>query len=148
METLTIGQLAKKAKVNIQTVRYYERRGLIPEPPRRRSGYRQYSHDDLERIQFIRHAQEVGFTLREISELLSLRVHPNTTCTQVRERAKAKIAEIEEKIHALERMKTALTRLAAKCQGDGPTSECPILESLGETAPPQAEDSLIYEREV
>lgn len=138
METMTIGQLARKVKVNIQTVRFYERRGLIPEPARRSSGYRQYSQDDVARIQFIKHAQQVGFTLKEISKLLSLRVDPNTTCSEVRDRAKVKIAEIEEKIGALERMKTALSKLAAKCRGEGPTSECPILESLSETAPPQA----------
>jgi MerR family copper efflux transcriptional regulator len=66
-----------------------------------------------------------------------LRVHPNTTCTQVRDRAKIKIAEIEEKIRALERMKTALTKLAAKCRGEGPTSECPILEALSESSSPE-----------
>lgn len=134
MENLTIGQLAKRAKVNIQTVRYYERRGLIPEPPRRRSGYRQYSSDDLARIRFIKHAQEVGFTLKEISELLSLRVDPKMTCAQVKERAQTKIAEINEKIAALEKMRDALTRLAARCRGEGPTSECPILEALSEVS--------------
>ncbi len=132
MESMTIGQVAKKANVNIQTVRFYERRGLIPEPPRRSSGYRQYSGDDVARIQFIKHAQEVGFTLKEISELLSLRVDPKTSCGEVKGKANAKIAEIEEKIRALQRMKKALSTLAAQCRGQGPTSECPILEALSE----------------
>jgi MerR family mercuric resistance operon transcriptional regulator len=130
MDHLTIGQLAKRAEVNIQTVRYYERRGLMPEPPRRESGYRQYPHDAVVRIQFIKHAKELGFSLKEISELLSLRVDPYTSCGDVKRRAEAKIAEIEDKIRALRRMKKALSRLAATCRGDGPTSECPILEAL------------------
>lgn len=134
METMTIGQVAKKASVNIQTVRFYERRGLIPEPPRRRSGYREYSPEDLARIQFIKHAQEVGFTLKEISELLCLRVDPSTTCAEVRQKANNKIEEIEEKIQALQRMKIALSKLAAKCRGEGPTSQCPILEALSEVS--------------
>ncbi len=130
MEILTIGQLAKKAKVNVQTVRYYERRGLIPEPPRRESGYRQYSLDDLARLQFIRHAKELGFSLKEISELFSLRVDPGSTCADVKRRTEAKIADVVEKIQALRKIKEALTHLAGLCWGRGPTSECPILEAL------------------
>ncbi|MBW2066659.1 MAG: MerR family transcriptional regulator [Deltaproteobacteria bacterium] len=135
MEGFTIGQLAKKAGVNVQTVRYYERRGLMPEPRRRWSGYRQYSESDVERILFIKHAKELGFTLKEVSELLSLRVEQNTTCREVKTRATAKIAEIEEKIRALERMKLALTKIADRCRGKGPISECPILEALNEISP-------------
>lgn len=130
MEKLTIGQLAKRAKVNIQTVRYYERRGLLPEPPRRESGYREYSQSDLARLQFIRHAKELGFSLKEIMELLSLRVDPNTTCLDVKRRTEAKVADVEEKIQALQRMREALTKLAGVCRGRGPISECPILEAL------------------
>mgnify|MGYP003527229469 CR=1 FL=1 len=130
MGTLTIGRLAKKAQVNIETVRYYERRGLLPEPPRRQSGYRQYSENDVSRLLFIKRAQTLGFTLKEILELLSLRVDPNTTCGDVKRRAEAKIADIEEKTLALKKMKKALTKLAATCKGRGPTSECPILEML------------------
>ncbi len=134
MDHLTIGQLAKRARVNVQTVRYYERRGLIPEPPRRMSGYRQYSQDAVTRIQFIMHAKDLGFSLKEILELLSLRVDPNTTCGDVKRQTNTKIAEIEEKIHALRRMKKALTKLEAACKGQGPTSECPILEALDSTS--------------
>jgi MerR family mercuric resistance operon transcriptional regulator len=130
MGNLTIGQLARKAQVNVETIRYYERRGLMPEPPRRESGYRQYSEPDVTRIKFIRRAQTLGFTLKEISELLSLRVDPDTTCGDVRKRAEVKIADMEEKIKALQRMKKALTKLASTCRGRGPTSECPILEML------------------
>lgn len=130
MKNLTIGQLAKKTGVNIETVRYYERRGLIPVPPRRESGYRQYSQDAVTRIQFIKHAKELGFSLKEILELLSLRVDPDTSCADVKRQAGDKIVEIDEKIQALQRMKEALTKLAAACKGVGPTSECPILEAL------------------
>ena len=130
MEHLTIGELASRAKVNVETVRYYERRSLIPEPPRSESGYRQYPRDAVSRIRFIRRAKALGFYLREISELLSLRVDPDTTCGDVKRRAEAKIAEIEEKIESLQTMKQALTKLAASCRGGGPTSNCPILEVL------------------
>lgn len=127
---MTIGQLAKKAQVNVETVRYYERRGLIPEPPRRESGYRRYAQDAVARIQFIKRAKELGFSLREILELLSLRVDPDTTCADVKRRAEVKIADIEEKIRSLRGMQKALMKLAASCTGRGPTNECPILEAL------------------
>ncbi len=127
---MRIGNLAQHAGVNIETIRYYERRGLIPEPPRRRSGYREYTRDSLDRIRFIRRAQEVGFTLNEILELLSLRVDPETTCADIRKRAEAKIIEVEGKIRALGKMKKALNTLKTACQGRGPSSECPILDAL------------------
>lgn len=130
MTSFTIGQLAKKARVHVETLRYYERRGLLPDPPRSESGYRQYSEDAILRIQFIKHAKELGFSLKETMELLSLRVDPETTCADVKSRAEAKIVDIEEKIRSLQRMKKALTKLAAECTGRGPSSECPILEAL------------------
>lgn len=130
MKGLTIGRLARLAKVNIETVRYYERRGLIPEPLRRESGYRQYTPNFVERIRFIKHAQEVGFTLKEISDLLSLRVDPTTTCGDIRLRTEKKIAEVEGKIQALGKMKKALLALKTSCRGRGPSSECPILDAL------------------
>ena len=133
MATVTIGQLAKYAGVHVETVRYYERRGLIPEPPRRWSGYRQYSRDDITRLRFIKRAQELGFSLQEISALLALRVDPATSCSDVKKRAEVKIADVETKIQTLERMKKALKKLVASCSGRGPTSACPILEALETT---------------
>jgi MerR family transcriptional regulator, copper efflux regulator len=131
MEHLTSGQVAKQAHVNVETIRYYERRGLIPEPPRRESGYRQYAQEDVTRIQFIKRAQELGFSLREISELLDLRVDATHTCQEVKSHAEAKIADIEQKIETLQRMKDALVKLAAICADSGaPTTECPILEAI------------------
>lgn len=129
MKNLTIGQLAKKAQVNVETVRYYERRGLIPEPPRRESGYRQYSEDAVARIQFIKHAKELGFSLKEISELLSLKVDPDTTCADVKKRAEMKINDIEEKMQTLKQMKMTLTKLVALCKG-GSSGECSIIKAL------------------
>ena len=130
MKPLTIGQVARRAGVGVETVRFYEREGLLEEPPRRESGYRQYGEDIVARLQFIRRAKELGFTLNEIKELLSLRLDPSTTCAEVKDRAQAKIADIEQKIRTLQRMKKALVRLTRACSGSGPTSECPILESL------------------
>jgi len=127
---LTIGQVAKQAGVGVETIRFYERRGLIAEPKRRASGYRQYALDAVRRIRFIRRAKELGFTLEEISDLLSLRVDPNSTSSDVRKRAREKITDIEDKIAQLEHMRAALKRVASKCKGRGPTSECPILEEL------------------
>lgn len=131
MEVLTIGQLAKQAGVGVETIRFYEREGLLAEPKRRPSSrYRQYSPQAVRRVRFIRHAKELGFTLKEIQELLHLRVDPDSTCAEVRRRAQSKVADIEARISSLERMKGALERLAARCRGRGPTKECPILEEL------------------
>ncbi len=128
--TFLIGQLAKRTGVNIETIRYYERRGLLPEPPRRASGYRQYSPDAVARLEFIRHGKELGFSLTEIAELLVLRVDPDTSCADVKARAEAKIMDVRNKIMSLLRIEKALTRLAAQCRGRGPTSDCPILDAL------------------
>jgi MerR family mercuric resistance operon transcriptional regulator len=130
MEQLTISQLAKRGGVNLETIRYYERRGLLPKPPRLQSGYRAFSSDAVRRVRFIKQAQALGFSLREIQELLALRIAPDTTRADVRERAMAKIADIDEKIKKLRTMKKALSRLTATCCGQGSASECPILESL------------------
>ena len=130
MQTMTRGEIARRTGVNIETVRYYEQRGLIPRPSRSASGYRTYTEDYVERILFIKRAQELGFTLQEIVELLSLRVDPEMDRGEVKQRAEAKLADIEEKIRTLQRMKRALTKLTAACDGCGSTNECPILEAL------------------
>jgi MerR family transcriptional regulator, copper efflux regulator len=130
MRTMTIGKLAEAAGVNVQTVRYYERRGLLPEPHRTASGYREYPESDVARIGFIRRAQGLGFTLKEIDELLSLRMAPGTTPDQVRGRVEAKIADVEAKIAELERIRRALTQMAGACEVHGPLGDCPFLEAL------------------
>jgi len=130
MESLTIGKIARLAEVGVETIRFYEREGLIVEPPRRESGYRQYPLETVSRIRFIKRAKNLGFSLKEIRELLCLRLDPETTCEDLRKRAEAKIADIAEKVRALQKMEKALTDLAAACSGRGPASECPILEAL------------------
>ncbi|MHB1298058.1 MAG: MerR family transcriptional regulator, partial [Gemmatimonadaceae bacterium] len=129
---VTIGELARRARVNVQTVRYYERRGLLAEPPRRDSGYRDYDEGTLDRLRFIRRAQELGFTLTEIGELLAIRLDPETTAADVKGRATRKIEEIDAKLRDLERIRHALSHLAGQCRGGhGPTGDCPLLEELG-----------------
>ena len=130
MQQLTTGTLARRGRVNLETVRYYERQGLLPRPPRLPSGYRVFPEDAVRRIHFIKRAQQLGFSLQEIKDLLGLRVNPRTTCADVRRRAEAKIGDIDEKVRALEAMKKALEKLVAACAGRGPAGECPILESL------------------
>jgi Hg(II)-responsive transcriptional regulator len=131
METLRTGELAKRAGVNIETLRFYERRGLLPEPPRRESGYREYPSEDVRLIRFIKRAQELGFSLGEIKELLALRVQAGTTCTDVRERAQRKLSDVRQKIADLKAIERALRKLTASCTGRGPLTQCPILENLG-----------------
>jgi Hg(II)-responsive transcriptional regulator len=131
--TLTIGELASRAGVGVETIRFYERRGLLAEPERGRSGYRQYSLAAVQRVRFIRQAKELGFTLKEIHELLELGVDPRSSCADVRERAQAKIAEIEERIGSLVQVKAALQRMVEKCDDRESTSDCPILDELAGT---------------
>jgi len=127
---LRIGELAQRAEVNLQTIRYYEREGLLPEPPRLRSGYRVYSDETVRRLRFIKRAQEIGFSLADIRELLSLRVDTGGESAAVRALAEARITDIERKMRTLRTMKTVLRRLTERCSGCGPASECPIFEGL------------------
>lgn len=130
MSVLSIGQLAKAAQVNLETIRYYERRGLLPEPPRNQSGHRQYPIAALVRTIFIKKAQSLGFSLVEIEELLSLRVAIGSTCGDVKHRVQTKIDEVDRKISELQRIRGALDVLAERCTGMGPVGQCPILEAL------------------
>jgi len=132
MELLRTGQLAKLAGVNKETIRYYERLGLIDEPPRRKSGYRQYTKEYVNRIRFIRRAQGLGFSLQEISELLALRVETNSVCDAVQQRAETKIQDITKKVQLLEQMRQTLMQLIAACQANEITGKCPILTALSE----------------
>src|SRR5258708_6918109 len=130
MEILSIGQVAKRAGVGVETVRFYEREGLLEEPPRRVSGYRQYSEQVVTRLHFIKSAQQLAFTLKEISELLQLRVDAQTSCEEVKGRTEVKLAEVERKMVELQRMRQALLQVASLCTGEGPASACPMLEAL------------------
>ncbi len=128
---LTIGQVAARCRVGVETIRFYEREGLIAQPARPDSGFRTYPSDAVRLVRFIQRSKALGFSLRDIKELLSLRVDSETTCDAVRGRAETKIADIEGKIRHLQEMKRALVKLTAACRGKGPTGECPILEALG-----------------
>src|SRR5713101_8586208 len=112
---VTTSELAKRGGVNLETIRYYERVGLLPKPPRSAAGYRQFSAESVRRIRFIKRAQELGFSLKEIKELLALRIAPGSTRADVRKRAETKIADIEGKVQHLRAMKKALVRLTNSC---------------------------------
>lgn len=130
MSGLTIGQLAKQSNVHVETLRYYERRGLISKPARTVSNYRVYSTEDLRRVTFIKQAQGLGFSLQEVKKLLALRAAPRTRCVDVRRHAGEKIREIQDRIRSLQRMRSSLERLLRECSADLLATECPILESL------------------
>ena len=130
MAGLTTSDVAKQGGVNLESIRFYEKQGLLPKPPRTRSGYRVFTDESVRRVRFIKRAQELGFSLKEIKELLALRFDTGTSCGHVRERAEAKLNDIEQKIRDLQRIKKALARLASACPGRGAMSDCPILESL------------------
>lgn len=130
MKSFTIGLLAKAANVGVETVRFYERKGLLQTPERNDSGYRQYDRFDVDRLKFIRRAQQVGFTLKEIEDLLGLRDDPDARRADVRERASNKITDINAKVRDLLAMRKTLTNLLNSCEGDGPASACPIITAL------------------
>lgn len=130
MSHLTISQLAKRARVHVETIRYYERLGLLPPPSRRASGYRQYSQDDVAYLRFIRRAKTLEFSLKEIAKLFALRMEPTVSCSDVRAQAERKLAEVDAKICVLESMQGALQRLVTACTGQGPTSTCRIFAAL------------------
>src|SRR6266571_1853785 len=135
MEGLTTAKLASEGGVNVETVRYYERNGLLPKPPRTHSGYRIFSDDAVKRLRFIRHAQDLGFSLKEIKELLSPRVKPASSCSDVRRRAEAKIDDVDQKTRHLQAIKNALVELTNTGSGRGPVSACTIIQALNrETA--------------
>ncbi len=127
---MKIGELAQLAGVNIQTVRYYERRQLLREPGRTRAGYREYDPHDLLRLRFILRAKELGFTLTEIEELLALRVDPRRTADDVRTRAQEKIAATDRKIRDLKRIRAALQHLVGSCEAHGPVAECALIHAI------------------
>lgn len=127
---LTIGELGSKAGVNIETLRYYERRGLLPEPPRSESNYRLYPPEAIKIVRFIKRAQELGFTLKEVEELLSLRAIPEAQCVDIQKLAEEKIRDIDAKISTLHAIRAALATLLAECPGKAPIQQCPILETI------------------
>jgi len=126
-----IGEAAEQAGVNIQTLRYYERRGLLPKPPRRTSGYREFPEDAVRIVRFIKRAQDLGFSLDEVEALLRLRRNSGRNRQRIRSVAERRIADIGRKIEELERMRGALQTLVHRCHA-GTTLDCPIIEALTE----------------
>jgi Hg(II)-responsive transcriptional regulator len=126
---MRIGAAAEQAGVNVQTLRYYERRGLLPRPPRRTSGYREFPDDAVRVVRFVKRAQDLGFTLDEIEELLRLRNDKRRDRARVRTVAAKRVEDIERKIAELQAMKQALSHLVHCCE-EGATLECPIIEAL------------------
>lgn len=131
-QVLTIGKLAKKSDVSIDSIRFYERKGLLAEPMRTESNYRVYHQDTANRLRFIKKAQKLGFALGEIQELLNLSQDPTASKANIKQIAEEKIDDIQNKIRNLTRMLKALEQLDECCDGHGPATECPILKSLTE----------------
>ena len=129
MQEFTAGKLARKANLNIETLRYYENIGLMPKPKRMDSGYRIYNEDDLKKLLFIKNSKMLGFTLKEIKELLFLKVDDERKCNDVRIIAEKKIKEIELKVKEMNKIKKALKQLAQKCSKTS-SDECPILSEI------------------
>lgn len=136
MQKRTIGKVAEQAGVGVETIRYYEREGLLPKPARLASGYRQYDPDTIDRLRFIRHAKDLGFSLDQVRELLSLRVTPGKqlndgqVCEEVLEIAKAKLLDVDERIRKLQRIRKTLRRLCRDCEAGEPIDACPILKAM------------------
>jgi MerR family transcriptional regulator, copper efflux regulator len=126
-----IGDLASRAGVGVETIRYYERRGLLPEPERTRAGYREYAEQDVLRMRFILRCKDLGFSLAEIRDLLELRLAPGSGADDVRRRASAKVAAVEEKIADLQRIRAALRHLIGSCSAHGRPDECTLMHAVG-----------------
>lgn len=135
MSTLRVGELAVQGKVNLETIRYYEREGLMRTPRRTPFGHRAYASSDLLRLRFIKRSQAIGFTLSEIKELLALKVTPNKPCIDVVRQIEAKALEVKAKVAHLQAIERTLAKMKASCEGRCPVSDCPILESLNSEYP-------------
>ena len=125
-----IGEVAQQTKLTPQAIRLYERNRIIKKPGRNESGYRAYTNEDVRRLNFVKNAKELGFTLKEIRELLNLKVDPKTTCAQVKKVTISKIFLFDTRIKEMQKFRRALTRLADTCNGKGPAGDCPILDAM------------------
>jgi MerR family copper efflux transcriptional regulator len=128
--TLTRGQLAQQATVNPATIRFYERKGILPKAERSPAGYRIYSESTVRKVKLIKRVQALGFTLTEITELLALQAMPERDCSGVCGQIQEKIANIEQRIADLRSIQSALSRMAQNCSGNGTVRECGVLEAL------------------
>lgn len=137
MNRITISRAARKAGVGVETIRFYERKGLIEQPAKPLAGgFRVYPPESVERIRFIRQAQELGFSLREAGELLALRADPEADASDIRARVTAKLEDVEGKVRRLEQIRKALETLIAACPGRGALRKCTILEALTDSEGP------------
>ena len=132
---MKIGELAKKAGCQVETVRYYEREGLLPQANRRASGYRMYEADDVRRLLFVRRAKALGFTLREIRDLLALSSQKSSDMAAMKAAALQKLADVEAKLAELNRIRDGLNALIGACPGQGALTHCPILNAIAENRP-------------
>lgn len=130
MKQLKIGQVAKQSGLTVETIRYYEQRALIPEPHRLDSGYRVYPESILTRLNFINRCKDLGFSLQEISELLSLQINPENSSALVKEQVEHKIELVKDKISELQKLQDSLEQLSGLCCGEGSVSDCPIIDFL------------------
>jgi MerR family transcriptional regulator, copper efflux regulator len=133
--SLTIGTVAKRAGVPIDTIRYYEREGLLPEPLRRASGYRSYNESAVGQLRFIRRAKDLGFTLDEIRDLLALSADRHRGVKAVRQRAQQRLESIDARIAELRCVRKGLEKLIEACPGHGDPDQCPILRALSDEQP-------------
>ena len=136
MKAMKIGEVAKLTGTGIETIRYYEREGLLLEPVRRPSGYRQYDESTIDRLEYIRRAKDLGFTLAEIRELLDLSFVSKTCCEHIRQRAEAKLADIEAKIRSLRQMKRSLGKIVERCRAKTSTEDCPLVHKTRRKSTP------------
>jgi Cu(I)-responsive transcriptional regulator len=130
---LSIGTLAKRTGTKVQTIRYYEEIGILPEPGRTEGGQRRYVEDDLDRLAFVRHARQLGFTLEQIRELLDLSDNPTRSCADVDRIAHRQLKEVEVRIARLEALRKELRRMLQECRRDT-VAECRVLEVLRDHA--------------
>ena len=130
MNPMTIGQLARAASVNVETIRYYERIGMLQQPDAPVEGWRTYDEQALRRVRFVKRAQAIGLSLDDARQLLDIRQDPTADCSEAREIALAKLGEIEAKIRALTEIRDALLAVAEACPGSGPPADCPILDAV------------------
>lgn len=130
MTGLRRGEVARRCGVHVETIRYYEDRGLLPKPRRTAANYRLYDEDSVQRVRFVKRAQELGFTLAEIKELFSLRASGTARCADVYQRAEKRVREIDAKIRALRVMRRAHSELMSQCSDRRSISECPVLDAF------------------
>jgi len=128
-----IGEIAKLAGVNIQTLRYYERRNILTPNSKKASGFRLYAKDAVQTVRFIKHAQELGFKLEEIKQLLSLRAPSSSRCQSVRKKAAVKLSDVQEKITLLKKMEKTVKKLISDCEKNKTSTSCPIIDSMEES---------------